>query len=85
MGEHAKAASSEQLAMMIRGILRADGDVIGCEDCFELLDRYADLLEAGVGGRDLYPEVERHLEDCAGCSEELGALLTALRGASAQP
>ncbi len=65
-------------AMLIRGILTADGEALGCEDCFELLDRCADLIEAGQALADVYPEVKKHLEGCMGCKEEFEALLSAL-------
>ncbi len=69
---------TEQAAMMIRGILTADGEALGCEDCFELLDRCADLLEAGRDIAEVYPEVKKHLDDCECCKEEFEALLSAL-------
>ena len=69
---------TEQAAMMIRGILTADGEALGCEECFELLDRCADLIEAGQDIAEVYPEVKKHLDDCACCKEEFEALLAAL-------
>lgn len=68
----------EQAAMMIRGILTADGEALGCEECFELLDRCADLIESGQDIADVYPEVKKHLDDCECCKEEFEALLSAL-------
>ncbi len=69
---------TERAAMMIRGILTADGEALGCEECFELLDRCADLIEAGQDIAEVYPEVKKHLDDCECCKEEFEALLTAL-------
>ena len=65
--------------MLLRGILATKDAAIGCDDCYELLDRYADLIEAGGDLEQIYPQVKAHLEDCGGCSEEFDALLTALR------
>ena len=75
---------AEQAAMMIRGILSADGEAIGCEECFELLDRCAELIENGQDIAEVYPEVNKHLEDCVCCKEEFEALLSALE-ATPQP
>ena len=72
---------SEQIAMMLKGILRAEGEAIGCDDCFELLDQCAELVEAGHSLDELDPEVRKHLADCVCCSQEFEALLMAL-GAS---
>lgn len=76
---------SERVAMLLRGIVTAEGEVIGCEDCFELLDRCADLVEAGQPFDEIYPEVKKHLDGCVCCSEEFAALLTALEAASSSP
>ena len=67
-----------QAAMLIRGIFTADGEALGCEDCFEFLDRCADLIEAGQAIADVYPEVKKHLDDCECCKDEFEALLSAL-------
>lgn len=80
MSEDIRPASkqSEQAAMMLRGILNAEGEVLGCEECFELLDRCAELIEGGQKIEDVYPDVKKHLEDCICCVEEFDALLAAL-------
>jgi hypothetical protein len=72
---------SDQAAMIIRGILTAEGEAIGCEECFEFLEQCADLVEAGQNIEDVYPEVKRHLNGCMGCQEEFEALLSALDAA----
>jgi hypothetical protein len=53
---------------------------IGCDECFEELDRYVELE---LGGRDAdatVPGMRPHLEGCPACREDhdsLTALLTA--------
>ncbi len=74
-----KPTQSEQISMMIRTVLRAEGEAIGCEECFELLDQVAELVEAGQSYAELHPDVKKHLEDCFCCSQEFEALLTALK------
>ena len=73
-----KPEPSKQIAMMLKGILTAEGEAIGCDDCFELLDQCAELVKAGHSLDELDPEVRKHLADCVCCSQELEALLTAL-------
>lgn len=82
MDKTEKPDSSEQIAMMLKGVLTAEGEAIGCEDCFELLDQCAEFVEAGHSLDELGPEVRKHLADCVCCSQEFEALLTAL---GAQP
>jgi hypothetical protein len=76
--------SSERILVMIRSVLAAEGECLGCEECFELLDHCAELVEGGEALTAVYPEVERHLKDCLCCGAEFDALLAALR-AAAQP
>ena len=72
---------TERLVTMIRGVLTAEGDAIGCEDCFELLDHCADLIEEGNPWEQVYPHVKRHLDGCSCCSQEFDALRAALDAA----
>jgi len=65
--------------MMLRGVLSAGGDAIGCEECYEQLDKCADLLQAGKPFEEVYPQVKQHLAGCFCCGAEFEALLTALK------
>lgn len=55
-------------------------DEIGCDECFDKLDRYAELTLAGRDAAEAIPLVADHLEKCGDCREEFEALLTALEG-----
>ena len=54
-----------------------------CDDAYELLDRYADIVAAGEDPSELMPLVKRHLELCDNCREEFETLLHALKTISA--
>lgn len=58
---------------------RTEADEYSCDEAYELLDKYADLVEKGSDASKLLPFVERHLELCDNCREELAALLAAIR------
>lgn len=62
-----------------QAIASTQPDEIGCKECFEELDRYAELVRDGEPVEELMPHVEDHLERCADCREEYEALLTAIR------
>ena len=62
-----------------RAIARTQPDKIGCKECFEELDRYAELAREGKPAEELMPRVKDHLERCADCREEYEALRAALR------
>lgn len=70
---------SGTLKEIVRRILGTRPDEIGCETCFESLDRFVDLQLEGKDAAQALPLVQRHLEICGGCSEEYSALLTALQ------
>ena len=43
---------------------------IGCDECFERLDRYVELELAGAPADDLVPGLRAHLVGCPVCAEE---------------
>ncbi len=57
-------------------------DEIGCDEAYELLDRYAEMVKRGEDPATLLPLVHRHLEACRDCREELEALLRILSAES---
>ena len=70
----------DSLKMLVREILATTPDEIGCDECFDQLDRFVELELAGRSAAVALPLVQKHLERCADCHEEYDALLTALRG-----
>ena len=53
---------------------------IGCDECFEESDRFAEAELSGSDARFLMPLVGDHLDRCADCRSMFDALLRALRG-----
>jgi hypothetical protein len=57
-------------------------DEVGCDACFELLDRYVELELEGADGEAAIPGLAAHLAGCPACAEEqesLRALVAAER------
>ena len=54
---------------------------IGCDECFERLDSFAETELSGLEASAAMPLVSDHLDKCADCRSTFEALLTALRGA----
>ena len=69
----------DTLKQMVRGIITARPDEIGCDECFEQLDRFVEMTLAGKNAAEAMPLVQDHLERCGDCREEFEALLAALR------
>lgn len=64
---------------MVRRIAHTHDDEIDCDQCFEELDRFAELKLAGKKPAEALPLVQDHLENCRYCREEFEALLDALQ------
>jgi hypothetical protein len=52
---------------------------IGCDECFERLDSFAETELSGLEASAAMPLVGDHLDKCADCRSTFDALLTALR------
>ena len=53
---------------------------IGCDECFERLDSFAETELSGMKASAAMPLVSDHLDKCADCRSTFETLLTALRG-----
>ena len=47
---------------------------LGCDACFEQLDRYVELEVAGADADAAVPGLRAHLDGCAACREEHDSL-----------
>jgi hypothetical protein len=56
---------------------------IGCDECFEELDRYVDLEARGDDADAAVPGFRAHLEGCPACREEYESLHALVTGADA--
>lgn len=59
-------------------LLGPDGPDIGCDTCFEELDRYVELELSGADADAAVPGLRVHLEGCPACREEYDSLLALL-------
>ena len=69
----------ERLKGLVRAIVTTRPDEIGCDECFEQLDRFVEMELAGKNPAEALPLVEDHLSRCRDCREEFEALLGVLR------
>jgi hypothetical protein len=56
---------------------------IGCDECFEQLDRYVELELAGVDVEAVGPGLRAHLDGCPACREEHESLRALVGGEQA--
>ncbi len=69
----------QMIKWLVRDIMTALPDELGCDECFEQLDRFVDLVLAGKNAAEAMPLVQDHLDRCGDCREEFQALLVALQ------
>jgi hypothetical protein len=48
---------------------------VGCDECFDALDRYVELEAAGGDADSAIPGLRAHLAGCPACREEHDSLL----------
>lgn len=57
-------------------LLGPPGPELTCEECFDLIDRYAELELAGRDADAAVPGMRAHLQGCPACAEDHESLLT---------
>jgi len=69
-----------EVVKLVRVVAETREVEIGCDECFERLDSFAETELSGVKASAAMPLVGDHLEKCADCRGKFEALLRALRG-----
>ena len=77
----AGAPDPERFRAMVRGIMTARPEEIGCAESSEYMARFVEMVRAGVNAGAVMPLVQDHLARCRDCREEYEALLVAVRAA----
>jgi hypothetical protein len=70
---------TKKLSALVRSIMNAGKQDIGCDACLDTLDEFVDLHLAGRTAADSLPLVKYHLDQCADCQEEFQILLEVLQ------
>lgn len=65
---------------LVRVVAETHETEIGCDECFEQLDGFAEISVSGAEANVAMPLVGDHLDKCAECRSKFEALLRALRG-----
>jgi hypothetical protein len=67
----------------LRRLLGPTEPEIGCDECFEQLDRYVELELAGEDADGVLPGLRAHLAGCPACREEHESLRALVGGEQA--
>jgi hypothetical protein len=71
-----------ELKQALARLLGSAGAEVGCDACFEMLDRYVELEVAGADADGAIPGLRAHLDGCPACREEHDSLLALVSGES---
>ena len=61
-------------------LLGPAGPEVGCDECFEQLDRFVELEVAGRDADAAIPGLRAHLDGCPACGEEHESLYALVSG-----
>jgi hypothetical protein len=61
-------------------VLGPSASEVGCDACFDQLDRYVELELAGVDADASFPGLRVHFAGCPACREEHDSLLALISG-----
>ncbi|HEX5989122.1 MAG TPA: hypothetical protein VFY75_02765 [Solirubrobacterales bacterium] len=61
-------------------VLGPDAPELTCEQCFDELDRYVELVVAGEPADARIPGMRAHLEGCPACAEDFRSLRDLVSG-----
>ena len=64
---------------LVRVVAETHESEIGCDECFEQLDSFAETEISGAEASVAMPLVGDHLDKCADCHSKFEALVSALR------
>jgi hypothetical protein len=67
------------LKQTLEGLLGPNEVEVGCDECFEGLNRYVELELAGRDADAALPGLKAHLQGCPACREEHDSLLAFVR------
>jgi predicted transcriptional regulator len=66
--------SPSQTEMVLHMLEKTQTVELSCDEVFELLDQYTEMVMRGEDVKNLLPLVHYHLEMCSDCTEEFEAL-----------
>ena len=83
MAKQAKK-SQEELKEIVKQVISVPLEEITCDECFEVIDQYVDMLRTGQDPAVVLPKVKEHLDQCHCCGVEFRALISILEAAADQ-
>jgi hypothetical protein len=73
-GEGNLSGTSKMLRKLVNSVYKTQEVEYDCNQVYELLDQYVEMVNRGEDAAQLMPLVKQHLELCKDCREEFEAL-----------
>ena len=73
--DEAEEKKEEIVKGLVKGLQMTKDREMACEDVFEIIDQYAELVVNGENPEEVMPLVHHHLAMCGHCREEVEMLL----------
>jgi hypothetical protein len=78
-GNETPQLDKEMLKNLVMGIYSTRTDELTCDECFEQVGLFAEMVLAGKNAAEALPLVQDHLDRCPECHKEFEILLDALK------
>ncbi len=75
--------TKELIRKMMRSLHTTHQHELTCGECFNEVDRFAEIELSGKNPAEAMPLVQKHLDHCRNCRDEYEALLAALKAMAA--
>lgn len=75
---NSESPKRNRFTKIMQMIFDTEKDEITCDECYQEVDKYVDLLRAGEDAGVLMPKIQHHLDHCPACQQELQALIDIL-------
>ena len=76
------SSSTKTINNLLQKIFTVQEQDIACDDCYDAVDQYVDMLRAGKNPAEVLPHVKQHLTQCQCCAVEFRALISILEAAA---
>ena len=69
---------------LLKSALETEELEIDCQECYDLMDMYAERILDGTDTEEIMPTVKQHLKQCNCCFHEFEALMVMLQDIAEQ-
>ncbi len=73
------------LKRMIQAVQMTSSEEIGCDECYNKLNQFAEMELNGKSSEEAMPLVQDHLKRCKSCRQEYEVLLDAMKHLKSTP